>query len=96
MRCRAEQLSSSTEFASGPFNGIRRRFQQRDALRWRIELGGQSDVSCAPLDVIARRPGEVREPGVSPVSAAICNAIFNATGKRIRTLPVDAAQLKRA
>jgi isoquinoline 1-oxidoreductase beta subunit len=41
-------------------------------------------------------PGGVGEPGVPPVSAAICNAIFNAVGLRVRALPVDPAQLKAA
>jgi isoquinoline 1-oxidoreductase beta subunit len=39
-------------------------------------------------------PGGMGEAGTSCIVPAVTNAIFAATGKRLRKLPVDGAQLK--
>jgi isoquinoline 1-oxidoreductase beta subunit len=40
-------------------------------------------------------PGGMGETGTSAIVPAVTNAIFAATGKRLRRLPIDATSLKR-
>jgi len=58
-----------------------------------------SDYKVARMDVAPKeirvhlvsseaKPGGIGEPGVPPVAPALANAIFAATGRRIRSLPV--------
>jgi isoquinoline 1-oxidoreductase beta subunit len=70
----------------------------------RVEQSNFGDYLVARTDITPQThvhivdsqapPGGVGEPGVPPIAPAICNAIFAATGKRIRALPIDPAQLK--
>jgi isoquinoline 1-oxidoreductase beta subunit len=51
----------------------------------RINEAPEIEVYIVPS---AENPTGVGEPGVPPVAPAVANAIFAATGKRVRKLPI--------
>ena len=50
----------------------------------------QTNVHIVDSDAL---PTGVGEPGVPPVMAALANAVFAATGKRVRDLPLSRQKL---
>jgi isoquinoline 1-oxidoreductase beta subunit len=57
-----------------------------------------NEAPSIEVHIIASRepPGGMGECGTSVVPAAVSNAVFAATGKRLRKLPIDVAALRRA
>jgi isoquinoline 1-oxidoreductase beta subunit len=72
----------------------------------RVEQGNFNDYPVLRMNEMPKvevhivqsseKPGGIGEPGTPPIAPAVANAIFAATGKRLRKLPFDSAQLKSA
>ncbi len=56
-----------------------------------------SEMPRVEVHIVASKepPGGIGEPGTPPIAPAVVNAIFAATGKRLRSLPIDRAALAR-
>jgi isoquinoline 1-oxidoreductase subunit beta len=67
------------------------RAQERNFDKYKVtridESPGETQVFIVPHGIDVPSSG-VGEPGVPPFAPALCNAIFAATGKRIRRLPI--------
>ena len=72
------------------------RVEQSNFHNYRTLRINESPVIEVHLVESTEAPGGIGEPGTSAAAPAVCNAIFAATGKRVRKLPVDASQLRSA
>jgi CO/xanthine dehydrogenase Mo-binding subunit len=68
--------------------------QQTNFNSYRLVRGNEMPELDVLLLESDEPPGGIGEPSVALVAPAICNAIFAATGRRLRTLPIAGALLK--
>jgi isoquinoline 1-oxidoreductase beta subunit len=69
--------------------------QQTNFNSYRVLRGNEVPEIEVHLVESDELPGGIGEPGVALVAPSICNAIFAATGTRIRTLPIGSQKLTR-
>ncbi|HZS45202.1 MAG TPA: molybdopterin cofactor-binding domain-containing protein, partial [Blastocatellia bacterium] len=72
------------------------RVQQNNFDDYRVLRINEMPVVDVNLVASTENPTGMGEPGVPPIAPAVTNAIFAATGKRIRTLPITSQYLKSA
>jgi isoquinoline 1-oxidoreductase beta subunit len=72
------------------------RVQQANFDTYRPLRINEAPVIDVHLVSSTQAPGGIGEPGTAAIAPALANAIFAATGKRLRKLPVDPAALKSA
>jgi len=67
------------------------RVQQSNFNDYRVQRLSECPQIDTQLIASAEEPGGVGETGTACIAAAVCNAVFAATGKRIRSLPISRA-----
>jgi isoquinoline 1-oxidoreductase subunit beta len=67
------------------------RVQQSNFNDYRVQRLSECPQIDTHLIASAESPGGVGETGTACIAAAVCNAVFAATGKRIRSLPISRA-----
>jgi isoquinoline 1-oxidoreductase subunit beta len=72
------------------------RVQQRNFHDYPMVRMSESPAIEVYIVPSSERPTGVGEPGVPPVAPAVANAIFAATGKRVRRLPIKPEDLRSA
>lgn len=72
------------------------RVKQRNFHDYKILRMNETPVMEVYIADSNEKMGGAGEPGVPPLAPAIANAIFAATGKRVRKLPLTAADLTKA
>jgi isoquinoline 1-oxidoreductase beta subunit len=72
------------------------RVEQSNFHNYRVLRFSEAPAIETYLVASAEAPGGVGEPATSCIFPAVTNAIFAATGKRVRKLPVDPAELRTA
>jgi isoquinoline 1-oxidoreductase beta subunit len=70
--------------------------QQSNYHDYPVLRGNETPKITTKVLVTNNKPGGIGEVGLPPVAPAVANAVYKLTGKRLRGLPFDTAQLRTA